>query len=81
MAIIAQADIPKGATVMTADEGDTRYSLLHQHDKAPHATPNVCYDYYHCKCGCIHIEVKTTRSVSEGEPLLYDEHLARSVPS
>ena len=60
---------------MVADEGDTRYSLLHQHDKVPHVSPNVCYDYYHCKCGCIHIEVKTTRAVAEGEPLLFDEHM------
>ena len=75
MAITALTDIPQGTTVIVAGEGDTRYSLLHQHHKAPHITPNVCYDYHHCKCGCIHIEVKTTRAVTVGEPLLYDEHM------
>ena len=75
MAITALTDIPQGTTVIVADEGDARYSLLHQHHKAPHITPNVCYDYHHCKCGCIHIEVKATRAVAEGEPLLYDEHM------
>ena len=75
IAIIALADIPQGTTVIVADEGDTTYSLLHQHDKVPHVSPNVCYDYHHCKCGCIHIEVKTTRAVAKGEPLLFDEHM------
>ena len=78
IAIVAQADIPKRVTVMITDEDDTRYTLLHQHDKAPQVTPNVCCDYYHCKRGCIHIEVKTARPVAEGEMLLYDGYLPDS---
>ena len=74
LAIIVQADLPPGATVIVADEGDTRYSLLHQHDKAPHIIPNVRYEHYHCKCGCVHIAVQTTRPIASGEMLLYDEN-------
>ena len=75
LALIAQADLPPGATVIIiADEGDTRYSLLHQHDKAPHIIPNVRYEHYHCKCGCVHIAVQTPRPIASDEMLLYDEN-------
>ena len=74
LAITALQEIAAGATVLIADEHDTRYSLLHQHSHAPHQQPNVTYDHYHCRCGCIHIAVETTRSVRKGEMLLYTLH-------
>ena len=74
LAITALQEIAAGATVLIADEHDTRYSLLHQHSHAPHQQPNVTYEHYHCRCGCIHIAVKTTRSVRKREMLLYTEH-------
>ena len=74
LAITALQEIAAGATVLIADEHDTTYSLLHQHSHAPHQQPNVTYDHYHCRCGCIHIAVKTTRSVRKGEMLLYTEY-------
>ena len=68
---------PQGATVLITDQHDTRYSLLHQHSKAPHVLPNVRYDYYPCRCGCVHIAAKTTRTVCKGEMHLYnDRHVA-----
>ena len=63
--IVAERELPAGATVLVADEGDARYALLHQRD--------MQYDHYHCKCGSVHIAVKTTRPVAQGDLLLFDE--------
>ena len=73
LAITALRELPSGATVLITDQHDTRYSLLHQHSKAPHVTPNVNYEYYPCRCGSVHIAAKTTRSVQKGEMLLYND--------
>ena len=62
-----------GWTTALTDQHDTRYSLLHQHSKAPHVVPNIKYDYYPCRCGSVHIAAKTTRSVRQGEMLLYND--------
>ena len=58
LAITALRELPPGATVLITDQHDTRYSLLHQHSKAPHATPNVKYECYPCRCGSVHIPPK-----------------------
>ena len=60
-------------SVTSHHQHDTRYSLLHQHSKAPHVIPNIKYDYYPCRCGCVHIAAKTTCSVQQGEMLLYND--------
>ena len=73
LAITAVCELPVGATVLITDQGDTRYSLLHQHSKAPHVVPNIRYDYYPCRCGSIHVAAKTTRRVRQGEMLLYND--------
>ena len=73
LAITALCELPVGATVLITDQGDTRYSLLHQHSKAPHVVPNIRYDYYPCRCGSIHVAAKTTRRVQQGEMLLYND--------
>ena len=73
LATTALRELPSGAIVLITDQHDTRYSLLHQHSKAPHVTPNVKYEYYPCRCGSVHIAAKTTRSVQQGEMLLYND--------
>ena len=67
------ARAPPGTTILITDQHDTRYSPLHQHSKAPHVISNIKYDYYPCRCGCVHIAAKTTRSVQQGEMLLYND--------
>ena len=66
LAITALHELPQRATLLITDQHDTRYSLLHQHSKAPHIVPNVRYDCYPCRCGCIHIAAKTTRQCAQG---------------
>ena len=73
LAITALHELPPGTTILITDQHDTRYSLLHQHSKASHVIPNITYDYYPCRCGCVHIAAKTTRSVRKGEMLLYND--------
>ena len=74
LALTTLCEVPARATVLITDEHDARYSLLHQHSKAPHIQPNVYYDHYSCRCGCIHIAVKTTRALPKGEMLLYNDN-------
>ena len=73
LAVTALHELPPGTTILITDQQDTRYSLLHQHSKAPHVVPNVKYDYYPCRCGCVHIAAKTMRNVLQGEMLLYND--------
>ena len=50
-----------------------QHPLLHQHEKAPHVRAQCKVRSLSLQCGSVHIAVKTTRPVAQGDLLLFDE--------